>query len=254
MCGSAITAITQDYYKKKEGSQEKERDLKLNSEKLGDDYIFVDMSESDIALITQVVVSAATINVNVAVNEEAIVDGGVPRQDVAHPATYVAIEVDDTLVVEIGDDDKTPAVYRRNRNRCPGKAQQSPFVAGFGLSDFGSVSVKRVKGRSPLMPSITVPVDYGLIQAFSSFVDEGMITKMGSVAVYSNDDDYLESSYDFEVSSVSKKTCDCGIFTSCFAEYFIKNIEIPVENFDVDAIRSRYDIIVALWEKEAVRW
>ncbi|MCE5165822.1 hypothetical protein HAX54_012491 [Datura stramonium] len=236
------------------------------------------MSESDIALITQTVVSMATINVNVAVNDEVVVDGGVPRKNVAHPTTYVVVEVDDTLgrvarvgnesasgvfmevvvvnesvvdppskdatcealvgqvayevhvretytftesehespecgippgstVVEIGDDDKTPVVYRRTRNRRPGKAQQSPFVIGYGLRKFGSVSIKRVKDRSPLIPSITVPVDYELIQAFLSFVNEEMITKMGSVAVYFDDDDYLELSYDFEVSSVSKKTC-----------------------------------------------
>ncbi|MCD7461076.1 hypothetical protein HAX54_045101 [Datura stramonium] len=202
---SVIASITQDYYMNKEGSQEKERDLKLNSEKLGDDDFFVDMSKSDIALIIQVVVSATTINVNVAVNDEVVVDGGVPRQDAAQPATYVVVEVDDTLgsvarasnepasgvfvegvavnesvvdppskdatcealvgqvayevpiratytftgsehdspecgippgstIVEIGDDDKTPVVYRRTRNRRPGKAQQSPFVAGSGLS------------------------------------------------------------------------------------------------------------------------
>ncbi|MCE3215987.1 hypothetical protein HAX54_004296 [Datura stramonium] len=149
------------------------------------------MSESEIALITQVVVSTATINVNVAVNDEATVDGCVPRQDTAHPATYVAIEADDT---------------QRTGSRHPGKAQQSPFVAGFGLCEFGSVSIKCVKGRSLPMPRITFPLDYGFIQAFSSFVDEGMITKMGSVAVYSDDNDYLELSYDFEVSSFSRKT------------------------------------------------
>ncbi|MCD9639816.1 hypothetical protein HAX54_024559 [Datura stramonium] len=76
-----------------------------------------------------------------------------------------------STIVEIYDDDKMPAVYRRTRNRCPGKAQQMPFVPGSGLSDFGSVSVKRVKGKSPMMPSIIVPMDYGLIQAFSGFVD-----------------------------------------------------------------------------------
>ncbi|MCD9642033.1 hypothetical protein HAX54_028622 [Datura stramonium] len=52
-----------------------------------------------------------------------------------------------STVVEIGDDDKSLAVYRRNRNRRPGKAQQPPFVARSGLSMFGMVSVKRVKGR-----------------------------------------------------------------------------------------------------------
>ncbi|MCD7450621.1 hypothetical protein HAX54_007595 [Datura stramonium] len=421
------------------------------------------MSEFYIALITQAVVSATTINVNVAVSDEAVVDGGVPRQDVAQPTTYVVVEVDDTLgsvarvgnepasgvfvegvavnesvvdppskdatcealvgqvayevsvqatytftesehdspecgippgstIVEIGDDDKMPVIYQRTRNRRPGKAQQSPFVAGSGLCEFGLVSVKCVKGRSPLMPSITVLVDYGLIQTFSSFVDEGMIKKMRSVAVYSDNDDYLEPSYDIEVSSVSKKmwfhtsvwirrlggvfpvrreggeegkrcsgcspvtvagnngdrgrcgwicelfpvdsgvrrcvkekrekevwpsgtvvgrsfvrvslmegkergsgcrwvsggiererrskrddivvvdglhqghhlhdeldvimienlpqqkNSDCGIFTACFAEYFIENIKIPVENFNVDAIRSRYGIL--LWHYE----
>ncbi|MCD7462014.1 hypothetical protein HAX54_047581 [Datura stramonium] len=94
---SAIASITQDYYKNKAGSQKQECDLKLNSEKPGDDDFFVDMSESDIALITKVVVYAATTNVNVAVNDEVVVDGSVPRQDVAHPATYVAVEEDDTF-------------------------------------------------------------------------------------------------------------------------------------------------------------
>ncbi|MCE3216332.1 hypothetical protein HAX54_006150 [Datura stramonium] len=31
------------------------------------------------------------------VNDKAIVDSGVPRQDVVHPATYVVVEADDTL-------------------------------------------------------------------------------------------------------------------------------------------------------------
>ncbi|MCD7446759.1 hypothetical protein HAX54_015663, partial [Datura stramonium] len=293
---------------------DQECDLKLNSEKSGDDNFFVDMSESEIALITQAVVSAVTINVNVAVNDEAVVDDGIPRQYAAHPKTYVAVEVDDTLervagvanepasgvfmegvavnesvvdppsndttyealvgqvayesehdspecgipsgstVVEICDDDKTLAVYRRTGNRHPGKAQQSLFVAGSSLSEFGSISVKRVKGR-------------------------------GSMVVYSDDDGYFEPTYDFEVSSVSKKTwfhtlnypgrlisCDdnliakatdiieymydyrlvlqypiddCGIFTECFAKYFIENIQIPVENFDVNTIQSRNGIL--LW-------
>ncbi|MCE2056067.1 hypothetical protein HAX54_043985, partial [Datura stramonium] len=35
-----------------------------------------------------------------------------------------------TTVVEIGDDDKTPPVYRRIRKSHPGKAQQSSFIAG----------------------------------------------------------------------------------------------------------------------------
>ncbi|MCD7450857.1 hypothetical protein HAX54_008715 [Datura stramonium] len=103
------------------------------------DFNFISMHESAIAAIPQ----------DYYKNKAAVVYGGVPRQDAAHPTTYVAIEADDTLgkiagvgtiVVEIGDDDNTPAVYQRTRNRRPGKAQQSPFVAGSDLSEFGSVS------------------------------------------------------------------------------------------------------------------
>ncbi|MCE5165727.1 hypothetical protein HAX54_011908, partial [Datura stramonium] len=274
---SAIASITQDYYKNKKGAQELESDLKLNFERSMSYDFFVDMSEFEITLITKVATGAERINMNVAINDQAVGDGSLPRQDITHPTTCVADEADDTVgrvtgisnkpgsgvfvegidvnesvvappskdatceplvgqvsyeipteatyifiesehdfpgcgippgttVVEIGDDDKTHAVYRRTRNRSPGKAQQSPFIVGSGLSELGLVSVKRVKGMSLLIPSITVPMDYRVIQVFSSFADEGMITKMGSVAVYSDDDDYLEPTYDFEVSSVSRKT------------------------------------------------
>ncbi|MCD9642076.1 hypothetical protein HAX54_028675 [Datura stramonium] len=146
--------------------------------------------------------------VSMPVNDEVVVDGGVPRKNVAHPTTYVVVEVDDTLgrVARVGNESASgvfmevavvnESVVDPSFKRCyhrearwpknieglgidrPGKAQQIPFV-GYGLRKFGS--------------------------AFLSFVNEEMITKMG-VAVYFDDDDYLELSYDFEVSSVSKKT------------------------------------------------
>ncbi|MCD7469190.1 hypothetical protein HAX54_008041 [Datura stramonium] len=51
-------------------------------------------------------VSMPTINVNVAVYDKAVVDGGVPRQDVAQPTTYVVVEVDHTLgsVARVGNE------------------------------------------------------------------------------------------------------------------------------------------------------
>ncbi|MCE2056066.1 hypothetical protein HAX54_043984 [Datura stramonium] len=88
---SAIATITQDYYKNKAGAQQQERDLKLNSEKtVGNDF-FVDMSESEITLITQATIGAARVNMNVAISDQAVRDGA------AHSAICVAVEADDTV-------------------------------------------------------------------------------------------------------------------------------------------------------------
>ncbi|MCD7450858.1 hypothetical protein HAX54_008716 [Datura stramonium] len=107
----------------------------------------------------------------------------------------------------------------------------------------------------------------------------------GSVAVYCDDDDYLELPKNFEVSSILRKTsfetlnyldrpisCDDNLITKAidimeymygyrlfcntlwskqlWHFYCIENIQIPVENFDVDAIRSQYGILLWYYERK----
>ncbi|MCD7449851.1 hypothetical protein HAX54_001893, partial [Datura stramonium] len=117
------------------------------------------MSESEIALITQVVVSTATINVNVAVNDEATVDGCVPRQDTAHPKNICCYWKYRLSVLK--------AVYR---------CQELHSLWITGMTQHSQVSL------------------------------DGDDHKNGECGQVFHDNDYLELSIDFEVSSFSRKT------------------------------------------------
>ncbi|KAJ8539403.1 hypothetical protein K7X08_013655 [Anisodus acutangulus] len=69
----------------------------------------------------------------------------------------------DTNVVKINDDQTTAVEPQRGRPRRPANIKKSPLVSGSGLSELDETSLNPVKGRSPLIPSITSLVYYKFI-------------------------------------------------------------------------------------------
>ncbi|KAJ8552823.1 hypothetical protein K7X08_020216 [Anisodus acutangulus] len=101
--------------------------------------------------------------------EDNVKDCGVGPSGTSDGNSYSEDEAPDfvippgTNVVEINDDQTTPVALQRGRPRQHANVEKSPFVHGSGLSELGETPLKPVKGRSPLMSSITSPVDYKFI-------------------------------------------------------------------------------------------
>ncbi|KAK4363044.1 hypothetical protein RND71_018285 [Anisodus tanguticus] len=234
---SITAAISQKYYNDKKDENEKVTDVSANTQDLVDEEFFKNLSESDIAVITQ----AAKVGVawtEVIGDEQSIKDGYPENTTINAVVTEQARE----NVLPQGGDIKSAAIG--NEYVDGGLAKRNDFVLdpppeyvarsqNGQLADELSIKAKDIVKYFGVGPSGASGGDSNSKEEDPHFVIP-LVTNV------------VEINYDQTIPVALQRVgqddllIDCGVFVACFAEYLIENIEISIANFEIDGLRSRY--------------